>query len=263
MEHYENIHSYLPTDLNQFWFFGQAVVVIIAVVLFRYFLITGFFWLVFYRWRPGFLKSRQIYNELPSAGLQLYEIKMSVLTGILFGLTGAVWGWLWQNGYTKIYLQFNQYGWLYFFASGFIVSLLHELYFYWTHRWLHHPWAFRRFHAAHHESLTPSPWASFSFHPVEGLIQALALPLISLFIPVHPLVLLTYLTVMTLSAVGNHLGFELMPRQWGARFFSKTFISGTHHSQHHRFYKYNYGLFYTFSDVIFRTEHPDYKKPVR
>ncbi|MEZ4750285.1 MAG: sterol desaturase family protein [Bdellovibrionota bacterium] len=79
-----------------------------------------------------------------------------------------------------MYLDIGEHGWFYFFLSVPLLMGLHEVYFYWTHRWLHHPWWFKRVHRVHHESVNPTPWAVFSFHPVEAVIQAVVLPLLIL-----------------------------------------------------------------------------------
>jgi len=260
MNHFEKYESYIPFDLLIPKNFLIAVAVITAVVLIRYFAMTILFYITFYRRRWTWSDTRQIYPELPPKQAQLYEIKWSVLSSLIFGFGGVLLGIFWQLGWSKIYLRLDQFGWTYLLLSGFILSLIHDFYFYMTHRWLHIPWIYKRFHTIHHASLHPSPWASFSFHPVESLIEALPLPLITLFLPIHPLVLLIYLTVMTLSAIINHLGFEVLPVGSATHPIGKWFISGTHHAGHHRFYKYNFGLFYTFWDHILGTQHPGYEK---
>ncbi|UYL07854.1 sterol desaturase family protein [Bdellovibrio sp. SKB1291214] len=260
MNHFEKFESYVPFDLLIPKNFAIAVAAITSVVLFRYLATTFMFYLVFYRRRWSWSETRQIYPKLPDKKIQLYEIKWSSVSSIIFGFAGVLMGVFWQLGWSKIYLKLDQYGWLYLLLSGFLVSVLHDFYFYVTHRWLHTPWAYKRFHAVHHASLHPSPWASFSFHPIESLIEAIPLPLITLFLPLHPLVIIAYLTMATLSAIINHLGFEVMPAGAGKNIFGKWLISGTHHAGHHRFYKYNFGLFYTFWDHILGTQHPEYEK---
>ncbi len=262
MEHFENFASYIPIDLTKPWSLLLATGLIFGVVVFRYFLVVGSFWFFFYKVRPSFVSQRQIYASLPSAQMQKFEIKWSLVTSLIFALSGALIGLLWQMGWTKIYLKFDQYGWWYLPVSLILISLIHDFYFYWSHRWMHLPQVYRKIHALHHESLTPSPWASFSFHPLESILQALALPLIILVIPVHPVALIVYLTLMTLSAISNHLGFELLPKgsETGV---AKWVISGVHHTMHHRYYKANFGLFYTFCDHLFRTEHAHFQRDYR
>ncbi len=243
-------------------YFLMACAVLFGILVLRYFLMAGAFWFVFYRLKPVGLMRRQIYQNLPAAKIQFYEIKWSILTGIPFTLGALAMGIMWQKGWTQIYLPFDKYGLWYLIPSLLLLSFVHDFYFYVTHRFLHTSWAYRRFHSVHHNSLTPSPWASFSFHPVEALIQAVALPILILFIPLHPVMILIYLTFMTLSGITNHLGFEILP-QGSEKGFGKWLVSGVHHTQHHRYYRYNYGLFYTFWDRIFKTEHPKFPEEFR
>lgn len=252
--HFETLESYLPFRLSDPYYFLVATLTLTAIVAFRYFLMVGLAWSVLYQMKPRAWKSRQIYSELPSCAIQKFEIKWSLVNAALFGLSGVVLGLMWQAGWTRIYLQFDTFGLWYLPVSLLFMSVLHELYFYATHRALHWPMFYRRFHSVHHKSLEPSPWASFCFHPVEGLVQAAALPLIVLVIPVHPTMLLLYLTVMTISAIINHLGFEVLPRNRLGLWLGHWLITGTHHAGHHKTFRNNYGLFFTFCDRVFKTE---------
>lgn len=260
MNHFTKYESYIPFDLLEPRNFIVATLTLTFIVLFRYLAMTACFYWVFYRQKWSWPKRRQIYLQLPNLKSQLYEIKWSAISSIIFGFGGVLLGVFWQLGWTQIYLDFEKYGWIYFILSGFILSLVHDLYFYITHRALHIPWLYKRFHSVHHASLHPSPWASFSFHPVESLIEALPLPLIALFLPLHPVIILLYLSAMTLSAIVNHLGFEVLPKGSATHPVGMWLISGTHHAGHHRYFKYNFGLFYTLWDRVFKTHHPLYQE---
>lgn len=258
MNHFEKFESYIPTDLNTGKSFFIACLILFAMILFRYFLVTGIFYLAFYRFPSPARSARLIYSKLPTNSMQLFEIKWSIIGTSIFAFTGAALGLAWQNGWTQIYLRFDAYPWWWMGASILITSVIHDLYFYWTHRLLHTKWLFQKVHFIHHASLTPSPWASFSFHPVESLIEAIPLPLIVCVIPMHPVVIITYLTMMTLSAVINHLGFEVLPQGSAHHFIGRWLISGVHHSEHHRIFTKNYALFYNWWDRIHKTQYPQY-----
>ncbi|MCS6838885.1 MAG: sterol desaturase family protein [Bdellovibrionaceae bacterium] len=120
-------------------------------------------------------------------------------------------------------------------------------------RLLHLKWWMRTIHFVHHMSRPPSPWSSFSFHPAESILNALALPLILLMLPVPLPVFLFHLIFMSVTAVTNHLGGEVIPPFLVKRGILKVFISGLHHGYHHRDYEVNYGLFFTFWDRLMNT----------
>ncbi len=247
MNHFENFDSYIPVDLTQPVWFAAAVVVSYGFIVARYFLLVGLFYFCFWKRKSQWLSKRQIYQTLPGGDQIFSEIKWSLATSGVFAVTGVFVGAFWQKGYSQIYLDLTKFGYWYLPVSLILMMGIHELYFYLSHRWMHKPRWFSRIHYIHHQSLQPSPWASFSFHPLEACIEALILPLLIFLIPVHPVVFIAYLTLMTVSAAINHLGFEI----WlGSRFF----ITGTHHSHHHRHYRSNFGLYFTFLDRVFQTE---------
>lgn len=237
--------------------FLLATLFLLGVVLFRYFLLVGFFWLAFYQ--RGLMAHRRIYRNLPSIESQRVEIGWSLLNGLIFAIVGAGLGLLWQKGCLQLYLRLDEHGWWYLPVSLLLASILHEIYFYLTHRWMHLPRVFRLVHSVHHQSREPSPWASFSFHPLEGLIQAAALPLILLVLPMHPVVLLLYLTLMTLSAIVNHLGIEVLPPGAMGKFLGSHLVSGLHHARHHQIYRYNFCLYFPAIDRWFGTEDPTFE----
>src|SRR3989337_2689278 len=92
-------------------------------------------------------------------------------------------------GVTLIYDDVHQYGITYMIMSFILTVVFHDFYFYWTHRFMHHKKIFKYVHRVHHESTNPSPWAAYSFHPWEALIQALVLPIMVFLFPLNPLVI--------------------------------------------------------------------------
>ncbi|WP_235335012.1 sterol desaturase family protein [Aphanizomenon flos-aquae] len=157
-------------------------------------------------------------------------------------------------GYTKVYLNFMDYGWVYLPLSLFIYLILHDTYFYWTHRWLHIPSIYRRFHQVHHESINPTPWTSFSFDPVESMMQAIIIPLMVFIIPIHISMVGLLLTLMTIFGVVNHTGYEVYPYSWIRGFWGKHWITPTHHTIHHHKFNCNYGLYFRFWDKLMNTD---------
>jgi Delta7-sterol 5-desaturase len=255
LNYLSKFETYIPFDLTLGINFFFATLVVMFFILFRYFLIVGIFYLGFYRTK--FFQKNFLHKEKPSTAQIKTEISYSLLSSVIFSISGVILGILWQKGYTKLYLNFEQYGYFYLPLSLILWSLVHEAYFYLTHRWMHTPPFYRSIHQVHHLTVNTSPWASFSFHPWEAIIQALILPILAITIPMHPIFLIIYLTIMTLSAVINHLGYETLPE-----FLREFFISGSHHGDHHKYFNYNYGLWFTFMDRIFKTEYHKRFKPL-
>lgn len=164
------------------------------------------------------------------------EIFHSVVTSVIFAVAGALLLLACQGGWTRVYLDMPRHGWGSFIASFWIAAFIHETYFYWTHRWMHLPRFFKPVHRVHHDSKIPTPWAAFSFHPWEALIEALILPLIVFIMPLHPAVILANLTFMTVLGVINHTGYELYPRGFARNIFWKHWM-GIQHAEYEQSYE--------------------------
>jgi sterol desaturase/sphingolipid hydroxylase (fatty acid hydroxylase superfamily) len=122
---------------------------------------------------------------------------------------------------------------------------------------MHKPAVFKVVHKVHHDSNIASPFTAFSFHPLEGLFQAIFLPIMLIILPMHYYIIILLLTLMTFSSVINHLDIEIYPGG-SHNSIGKWIIGATHHSLHHKQYKYNYGLYFTFWDKIKKTESPGF-----
>jgi Delta7-sterol 5-desaturase len=230
-----------------------------AIIAGRYFIVAGFFYAWFWVFRTEHEAWRRIWPTRPSARMLRTEIGWSVVTSGVFALSGVVLGIASVRGWLPVYLELDRYGWWYLPFSLFLLMFLHDTYFYFTHRAMHgSDWAMKHMHAVHHYSVNPSPWAGFSFHPLEGLAQALIIPVLLLVVPTHPLVLLAFLVVMTVTGITNHLGYELWWRGFARNPVTRYWINATHHSLHHKYYRCNYGLYFTFWDRWLGTEQAGY-----
>ena len=187
----------------------------------------------------------------------------STLSALIFAAFACCTLWLWQAGCTKIYTGTEQYGNWWLPVSLLLAMLFQETYYYWLHRLMHHPSIYSIVHKVHHDSYTTSPFTAFSFHPLECLLQAFALPLLLLVLPLHPITLLVLLSVMTLTSVINHLNIELYPGRFHAHPLGKWLIGATHHAAHHALYQYNFGLYFTFWDRLFKTESKFNQHPAK
>lgn len=237
---------------------STTLFLLFSIIVARYFLFSAGLYCLTAVWFKDRWKSRRL-HEQPIAPKQIRrEIYWSLLSCAIFAGAGTL-GWMaWNHGYSRVYLHVADYGRFYFVASFPLLLLLQDAYFYFAHRLMHHPRVFKRVHLAHHEAKHPSPFASFAFHPLEALLEALILPLLILVVPTHPLVLLAFLTTMSFFGVINHTGYEFYPRAFGKNAWLKQWLTTTHHEMHHTHFRWNYGLYFTFWDRWLGTEHPDY-----
>lgn len=248
-------HFFIETNS---WYGFAAAMYLVQVV--RYLIIAGAAFLFFYVIFKNKFFYKRIQQKLPEKNKIITEIFFSLVTFIVFALVAVLINELSKQGYTFIYAKISEYGWAYFFISILFMLIIHDTYFYWTHRMMHHKLLFNLFHKVHHLSNNPSPWAAFSFHPLEAIIEAGILPVIVFIIPVHPLAIFIFLLIMTIMNVLGHLGYEIYPKNFLKNPLLKWNNTSTHHNMHHRLVKCNYGLYFNVWDRLMKTNHPEYEK---
>jgi sterol desaturase/sphingolipid hydroxylase (fatty acid hydroxylase superfamily) len=224
-----------------------------AAYFIRYFLFAGIGYFVFYVWKHKKFTSLKIQKQIPAKRNIQQEIVYSILTLLIY--CSASWlVFYWQkHGATKIYLDIHQYGYAYFIGSIIVMVLIHDAYFYWTHRMMHLPKIFQWFHKTHHHSHNPTPWSAFSFHPLEALISIGIIPIIIFAFPSHPFALFLFISYMTLINVMGHLGYETFPEKFRKNKMGKWHNTSTNHNAHHQQATCNFGLYFTFWDRLMKT----------
>lgn len=229
-----------------------------AYLVLRYIVVAGGAYLIFWKGLRKYLAHKKI----QLTGLRPNQIQKEILwsfsTMVIFGLNFILLKWMYDNDYTLIYSDISEHSWLYAGFSFILLMYLHDAYFYFTHKFLHRPFWYKHVHRVHHESQSPTPFTSFSFHPVEAIIQAGILPLSAVLFPTHYVVLFGFLTVSFLINVEGHLGFDFTPSWFPKHRFMGFYNTATHHDQHHKTTNYNFGLYFTTLDKVMGTLHPKY-----
>lgn len=218
-----------------------------AIVGARYLMASGFFAWITARVHPGLYKGldRQIGRE----------IGWSLLSAAIYGIPAGIVAWGWQeHGWTRIYTDPYAFPLWWMPVSLLACLLLHDTWFYWTHRLMHLPGPFRLAHAVHHASRPPTAWAAMSFHPVEAVTGAVVIPALVLVVPIHAGVLGLVLLVMTVMGITNHMGWEIFPQRLVHSRAGRWLITASHHGRHHQSYRCNYGLYFRFWDHLCGTD---------
>ncbi|WP_294394400.1 sterol desaturase family protein [uncultured Sphingomonas sp.] len=224
-----------------------AALTMTAIVAVRYLVASaGFAWATRVK-QPGLYagQSRQIARE----------IGWSLASAAIYGLPAGVVAWGWHDhGWTRIYGDADAYPLWWMPLSVLAYLLIHDAWFYWTHRAMHDPRLFKRMHAVHHASRPPTAWAAMSFHPWEALTGAIVVPALVFVVPIHIAMLGVVLTVMTVMGVTNHMGWELFPRWMVHGPAGRWLITASHHQRHHTHYRCNYGLYFRLWDRLCGTD---------
>lgn len=145
------------------------------------------------------------------------------------------------------------------FAALFIWT---EIYFYYSHRLLHHPKLFW-IHRHHHQSMVMNPWTSLSFSYLERFILLAGVVVVPALISrVRPFPIEAYAAYFFFNYVFNvfgHLNVELVPHAWVKSPVGRVFFTPTYHALHHQRYRGHFGLFTSALDKWHGTYFKDYE----
>ncbi|MDO3640470.1 sterol desaturase family protein [Mucilaginibacter sp. L3T2-6] len=225
----------------------------------RYLVFTGSFYLLFYVWRKKRYWYAKIQQRYPDKKHIIREVTYSFFTVLIFGVIIMLTVIAGMKGLTPVYAPADKYGWFYYFFSILLMILMHDTYFYWTHRLMHWKPLFKWVHRVHHLSVNPTPFAAYAFHPVEAVIEVGIIPLIAFIIPHHATTIVIFGLYSLLMNVMGHLGYELFPKGFASHRFFKWHNTSTHHNMHHRLTRCNYGLYFNFWDRVMHTNHATYE----
>jgi len=233
-------------------FFTSTAIYVIVVVPF--FLV---FWVTF---KNYFSKRRIQVKKRSNPQLIRKEIFYSFTTLVIFTVIDVIIYLAQKNGYTRLYENVEEYGWVYLIFSTLYVILLHDAWFYWAHRFMHHPKVYKLVHKIHHESTDPSPFTAFSFHPLEAVIESTAFITFAFIFPLHLFALLSWQMIQMILNVIAHLGYEIFPKGFNTHWLYRWKAPSTHHNMHHERFNGNYGFYFTWWDKWMGTEMKNYNE---
>ncbi|XP_036209464.1 lathosterol oxidase [Myotis myotis] len=224
-------------------FFRQTLSLLIVTNLGAYILYFVFATLSYYfifdhslMKHPQFLKN-QVYREI------MFTVQalpwMSIPTVALFLLE--------LRGHSKLYDDVGGFpsGWFHLIVSVLSFLFFTDMLIYWIHRGLHHRLVYKHIHKPHHIWKIPTPFASHAFHPVDGFLQSLPYHIYPFIFPLHKVVYLGLYILVNIWTISIHDGDFRVPQ------ILRPFINGSaHHTDHHMFFDYNYGQYFTLWDRI-------------
>lgn len=225
----------------------------------RYFIIAGVAYLLFYVLLKNKLVHQKLQSKFPERARIIFEMLHSVQTILIFAACATLVIGIF-NKYTNMYANISDYGMNYYLLTFPLMFLIHDTYFYWMHRFMHLPVVFNYVHLVHHKSTNPTPWASYSFHFLESLLETAIIPIIAFTLPVHKSALILFLLLQLIYNVYGHLGFELYPRNFSKSVVGKWINTSVAHNMHHKYFTGNYGLYFLFWDRWMGTLNKDYDK---
>lgn len=226
----------------------------------RYLLFAGVAWLLGYWIFKSRWSHRKIISKFPGSPEVWREIGYSALSMVIFGMVGAGTVYAHRQGWTQLYGKMGKFGMVWFWVSIGCAIVIHDAWFYWTHRLMHHRRLFRWFHRVHHLSHNPTPWAAYAFSPLEAFVQALIFPLLVFIMPMHGLAFGLFMMWQIPFNIAGHTGYEFHPR-WLMRSPLRYILNTpTNHIMHHEKMRGNYGLYFNYWDRLMGTNHEEYEK---
>lgn len=229
----------------------------------RYGMLAGLAWslayVLFYRrW-----KHRKVVPKLPPGSEIRREMLYSASSMLIFAAVAVLTIVLAKEGWTQIYFKRGEYPVAWFWASIACAIVIHDTWFYWSHRLMHYRKLFRYFHRVHHLSHNPSPWAAYAFDPAEAVVQALIFPLVLVIMPMHPAAFGIFMLWQIIHNIMGHTGFEIYPKWLMDTWLGKILNTPTNHAMHHEKMRGNYGLYFNIWDRLMKTNHADYERRFR
>jgi len=214
----------------------SVVVVLGGYALYFLFATLSYFFL----WDRSIAKSpRYLKNQIKR------EITMASLSLPLMGLLTVPIFVMEVKGYSKLYDEVDEYGVPFLLCSLFTFLLFTDFGIYWIHRGLHLPWFYARLHKPHHRWLVTTPFASHAFHPVDGFAQSIPYHIYVFLFPMHKWAYLGMFVFVNFWTISIHDGNFRVPS------FLVDIVNGAaHHADHHAYFNYNYGQFFTLWDRI-------------
>lgn len=226
----------------------------------RYFIIAGIAWIVWYVVRREKIIHKKIQPKIPDKKDYGREIFYSIITIFIFSIVPTVLLLTPIRKHTFFYSNLNAYPNWYFWLAFPAMFILHDTYFYFTHRLMHHPRFFKAVHLLHHRSTNPSPFAAFAFNPLEAIVEAGVFALLLFIMPLCRWHVFVFFLFQMVYNVYGHLGWELYPKGFNKSKIGRYINTSVNHNQHHRYFTGNYGLYFLWWDRILGTLREDYNE---
>ncbi|MBY0426709.1 MAG: sterol desaturase family protein [Cytophagales bacterium] len=230
-----------------------------TINIIRYFLVAGIPFGLFYILFPEKFAHLKIQAKRATSSDFYREIVHSIQTAVVFGLISIVVLHSPMTSYTLIYRNISEYAWWWIPVSVLLALVFHDTYFYWMHRFMHSKWVYKHVHLVHHKSTNPSPWASYSFHILEGILEGMVIVPLVMIIPMHPLALAIFIFFGFMINVYGHLGFEILPNRFQNSAWFKILNTSVYHNMHHSHVQGNYSLYFRHWDKWMKTENVKYE----
>jgi sterol desaturase/sphingolipid hydroxylase (fatty acid hydroxylase superfamily) len=221
---------------------------LLIVIASRYFILATAFWLIWYVLFRKRFAPKKLQPRFPKQKDYQREIFYSTITILIFTILPTTMLLTSFRQHTLYYKNVSDYPMWWFCLAFPLTLIVHDTYFYWTHRLMHHPRLFKVMHLIHHKSTNPSPWAAFAFHPAEALVEGGIFAVLVMIMPLHAIHLAVFFAVQMLFNIYGHLGWELFSPGFRKSRIGRWISTSSVHNAHHQYFRGNYGLYFLWWD---------------
>lgn len=221
--------------------------------LFRYFLVITVAFLIFWKWwalkhpekihNPKGLKTDGLKREMFYSTVALF---FASITPLFILKSPSIIP-------HKIYFDIHERSILWYVTSLLCAFAIQDCYFYWSHRLLHTRKLYRSFHFVHHQSIYPTPYATFAFGIGEAVIHSTFILILVSILPIHYTAIMIFFSITLMTNIYGHLGMDILSEKRRNSFPFNLLFHTTHHGCHHRIPNGNYGLYFKFWDKVMGT----------
>lgn len=168
------------------------------------------------------------------------EMLLSAGSVLIFGVGVVLPWWFLQHDWAQLA---QDAGVLRVAIEMLVLLVWNDVHFYLNHRLLHTK-TLRRYHQQHHRSLVTTPFATYSFHPLEAVLlgNVILLPML-----LHDFSFMALLSLPVFSLLLNNLGhgnYDYLPSVGDHHWLAAS----RRHQMHHACYHGNYGFLFNFMD---------------
>ncbi|XP_048517537.1 delta(7)-sterol 5(6)-desaturase erg32 [Dendroctonus ponderosae] len=256
---YQNIHassnssiswtglSLESLKLNNLWSFWWPSCVISYGM---YFIIGGFIqWYYYVRQRETPEEWKCQPQKWLTPELEKNEIFWGSTTLFMNATISSILScYIYNGGYSSVYYNFSEFGWLWFFLQFPIIFLYQDYSTYWLHRIYHWPFLYKNFHKLHHRYKQPTAFSVTAIHPVESLHIQLFLSAPLFLIPCHWLPFYCVTFYAYYHGIIDHSGVSFKSYWWQPWQPDAIF-----HDNHHQYFHVNFAFNISYWDKLHGT----------
>jgi lathosterol oxidase len=227
---------------------GAAIGVSVAISLVTFWGLGGLVhWCFYVRRRADAASWKLQPRRFLSPAMTRHAFVLGSANMMIGSTIGGLFAWhVSRGGWSSLYFRPLEHGVPWLVTSALTTYVFIDAGLYYSHRFLHRPWWFKRVHRWHHRYTAPIIFTTTAVHPFEFLVFQAFVLLPAVVVPVHWAVYVAVVAYTYLVGMIDHSGVIVgwpLPLHSGNRF----------HDDHHVHFHCNYGHHTQIFDLVHGT----------